>query len=270
METDQQRLQQLYDKLCELNRGEEKMKATCWIFLSGCLTFPNAWAVWLCDSNIQQKVEQGGSTVINRGENIVISNTCSVSEKRLEALSEEFGVTKSAIKSFFKILEQQAVPLEDLDKTLRDIANRYKEMLKNIQSLESADDPQVIQLLKQVQQFLAGKNAEGKDIPIDFDQAEKALKLAFEREKEAIQKLEKVEKIKTKKDKKRLSAVGIKAQEAELNFTRLRYLAAGEAYQEAAELLPEGYEKELGQCLNWVGFAFYQAGQYDKALPLFQ
>ena len=45
-----------------------------------------------------------------------------ISEERHERLAEEFGVTRSALTSFFNILEQQLVPPEDLDHTLRQIA----------------------------------------------------------------------------------------------------------------------------------------------------
>ncbi len=42
---------------------------------------------------------------------------------------EELGVTKSALISFFRILEQEMVPLCDLDSKLREIAWYYKELL---------------------------------------------------------------------------------------------------------------------------------------------
>jgi hypothetical protein len=52
-----------------------------------------------------------------------------ISEEKYQRLTEELGVTRSALKSFFKILEQQQVPPEDLDHTLRQIATSYKAKL---------------------------------------------------------------------------------------------------------------------------------------------
>jgi hypothetical protein len=54
-----------------------------------------------------------------------------ISEERHERLAEELGVTRSALTSFFKILEQHQVPPEDLDYTLRKIARSYNGVSAN-------------------------------------------------------------------------------------------------------------------------------------------
>ena len=62
-------------------------------------------------------------------------------------------MTHSALRSFFKILEQQQVPLEDLDHTLRQIATSYKDLQAELQSFTS-DDPAVVALKQQARTAL--------------------------------------------------------------------------------------------------------------------
>src|SRR5262249_19701324 len=57
---------------------------------------------------------------LSAGRDIVITQTQGISAEQLQRLAEELGVTKAALTSFFKILEQQNVPLEDLDAKLRE------------------------------------------------------------------------------------------------------------------------------------------------------
>lgn len=76
-----------------------------------------------------------------------------ISEERFQELSEELGVTKAALKSFFKILERNAVPPEDLDSTLRTIAKHYKELNENLATFTS-DDPEVNNLKAQTREAI--------------------------------------------------------------------------------------------------------------------
>jgi hypothetical protein len=67
-----------------------------------------------------------------------------------------------ALTNFFKILQEQNVKPEDYDHTLRTIAERYLNLLKEVAALQS-EDPEVKALLTQAEQVL--KQGE-------FDQAE--------------------------------------------------------------------------------------------------
>src|SRR5262249_9585573 len=54
-------------------------------------------------------------------------------------LSQQFGVQDGALTTFFRILGDQRVPIENLDMALRQIAGRHLELQRQIAAL-SADD----------------------------------------------------------------------------------------------------------------------------------
>jgi len=155
---------------------------------------------------------------------------------------------------------------------LREIAESYKKLLENFKLLDSSDDPVVRELLQQAQQAISGEDAHGKPVTIDFAQAEQLLQQAFEQEQHGIAQLEEIEeKARAAREKKRLSAAEIMAQRGELAETQFHYQDAARYYQKALELLPAGHEEKKAEYLNNAGQAFYQqAGEYDKALPLYE
>ncbi|MCP4353759.1 MAG: OmpA family protein [Desulfobacterales bacterium] len=102
--------------------------------------------------------------------------------EQFQKLSEELGVTKSALKSFFRILEQKRVSPEDLDSTLREIAKRHREFQKELDAFQS-DDPKVDQLRSKAKLSLNVGN---------FDLAEKYLKEADKVDQDAIEKIEEI------------------------------------------------------------------------------
>ena len=103
-----------------------------------------------------------------------------ISEERHERLAEELGVTRSALRSFFKILEQQQVPPEDLDHTLRQIATSYKDLHAKLQRFTS-DDPAVMALKQQARDALEAG---------EFARAEALLNEASAKDLEAAQQLQ--------------------------------------------------------------------------------
>ena len=62
-------------------------------------------------------------------------------------LAQRFGVTDTAVTTFFRILGERKVPVEDLDAKLREIAARHLTLLKQVESL-SGEDPQLDALKK--------------------------------------------------------------------------------------------------------------------------
>ena len=192
-----------------------------------------------------------------------ITSTRGISEDQFQKLAEEFGVTKAALKSFFKILEQRAVPSEDLDSTLRTIAERYKALDEKLKTFVS-DDPTVQALKEQARQALeAGK----------FDRAEQLLNEASEKDLQAVQQIEKsteeleaiIEKNKVIIRKRRLSAAASKAENGDLKYTQLAYGEAAAYYRQAAELVPADEKSTLAEYLNFEGIVWLDAGQYTKA-----
>ena len=85
---------------------------------------------------------QGDVTVTRT---VHITNIQGISAEEHERLTKELGVTDAALNNLFKILEQQQVPREDLDTTLRDIAKKYKTLQEQLRTFTS-DDPTVVAL----------------------------------------------------------------------------------------------------------------------------
>jgi len=192
--------------------------------------------------------------VIHEGEgNVIINKTTNtgIPLKEFLALSQELSVSQSALKSFFKILEKEQVPSEDLDSTLREIAKRYKDLLAKVDTLNSNDESVKLLITQAKQALEAGEFEKAESLfnqakKTDIDAAKQILKQAQEQANERL-----------------VSAAESAAANGDLKMTQLAYKEAGEYYQEAAELLPVGNDEKLAKYLNWAGQAFYYAGLYD-------
>ncbi|MBF0552746.1 MAG: toll/interleukin-1 receptor domain-containing protein, partial [Deltaproteobacteria bacterium] len=171
-------------------------------------------------------------------------------------LAAKLGVTEAALGNFFEIMEEQQVPPEKLDCTLRDIAGRYKDLQAKLAQTNS-DDSEVIALKEQAKQALD----EG-----DFDQAENLLNQASDSAlnvaKMAQERIKKDQEI---VDKQFLSAAASKAEAGDLKMTQLAYAAAADYYGRAAELVPVGSELDKAGYMNQQGSALYLAGKYAEA-----
>jgi tetratricopeptide (TPR) repeat protein len=176
--------------------------------------------------------------------------------EQFQRLSEALGVTKAALTSFFKILEQQEVPPEDLDAKLREIATHYKALLERIRTL-SADDPHIAHLRDTAETAIQEGN---------FDRAEQLLNEASAKDLEVAQELQDI------MTKRLLAAAEAKATNGALKMTQLAYAEAANYYHQATELveqMPVGSEEHLARFLNDWGAASYDAGDYrDAERPL--
>ena len=128
----------------------------------------------------QEKVTQevrGDGNIFSATGNVTVNG---ISPEVFAEYVSKLAVTESALASFFKILEEQQVPLGDLDSKLRDIAAQYKELLARLETVQSQD--QEVRRLKDGarQAIEAGKYAE----------AEELLNLAEARDVQAIEELE--------------------------------------------------------------------------------
>jgi tetratricopeptide (TPR) repeat protein len=183
-----------------------------------------------------------------------VTITYGISPEQYGRLAVELGVTDSALKSFFNILEQQSVAPGDLDSTLRDIAKNYKTLQERLQAFTS-DDPVVSALKREASHALnAG----------EFMRAETLLNQASAKDLESAQQLQETA------TKRLLSAASSKAENGQLKNTQLRYTEAVTYYRQAAELVecvPNGPEEILALYLNEWGTALYQGGDYRSAEP---
>jgi len=219
--------------------------------------------------------------IVNTGDNNIttikkITNT-GIPLEQFVALSQQLGVTESALKSFFKILEQQQVPSEDLDSTLREIAKRYKDLLVKVGTLNSNDES-INLLIKRAEQAL--ENGE-------FDKTESLFNLAKKQSLESAKKRKAlIEEQQVLYEEEMFSAALSAEANGELKMTQLAYKEAGEYYQEAADLLPKAelmlkgenrlsmvgllYQSTLAEYLNQAGVAFNSAGLYTQAKLLLE
>jgi len=233
----------------------------------------------LGDAENSQNVENDSEAIINQDGNVTVNknknyyNYYNISPEKHAEYTSNLGLTGTALDYLFKILEQNKVDRADLDKKLGEIAENYKKMLEleNDKLLEGSDDPEVNTLLRQARESIEGKDAQGNSATIDFAKAEALLQQAGQRELQHIKELQQIEeKAKAAREKKHVSAAGIRAQHGKLLDTQLKYAEAADYYQQVAKLLPEGSEKDKGDYLNNAGLALYHAGKYQQARPLYQ
>jgi tetratricopeptide (TPR) repeat protein len=199
-----------------------------------------------------------GTAIMQTGSgSLHLTNIHGISAEEHTRLSQELGVTNSALKSFFKVLEQQHVPREDLDSTLRDIAKRYQELQDKLRTFTS-DDPAVVAL----------KQAASKALEAgDFAQVETLLNEASQKDLEGAQQFQQMA------TKRWLSAAASKAELGTLKDTQLRYTEAAAYHRQAAEWvesLPKGSEEILATYLNNWAESSLQAGDYRSAEPPFR
>jgi len=191
---------------------------------------------------------------------VVISNHLNKSKtiqqgippEEYQRLAEDFGVTKNAVKNFFKIIEQKDVPKEDWDFTLRQIATRHKELLSRLDQFNVTVDEEIQELRLKAEEAIN----EG-----DYDNADKYLDEAIERQMVCITNAEK------ELTNCKLSAAEMKVDKGDIELTRINYKAATKLFKEAVELVPDGDEHELkkAEYLQKFGDAAYYAGRYDES-----
>jgi tetratricopeptide (TPR) repeat protein len=172
-----------------------------------------------------------------------------VPTEQFQLLAEELGVTKAALTSFFKILEQQRVPPEDLDSKLREIATNYKRLHAQLSQFLS-EDPTVMALRREANKALEAG---------DFAQVEILLRQAEERDLHAIQEQQ------ASLKKRQLSAAATSAELGALKNTQLAYAAAATHYRQAAAVVPQEEVITQATYLHEAGVAWWYAGQYADA-----
>ncbi len=98
---------------------------------------------------IEQSAGGVGTAVIHTGKGDVYTG---ISPERFQALSEQLGITRAALKNFFKILQHKDVPVEEYDSTLRKIAETYKDLDERLDRFRSSD-PTVTALKEKAREY---------------------------------------------------------------------------------------------------------------------
>ena len=184
---------------------------------------------------------------------IIINNIQDIDPEEHRAIAKQLGVTEQALENVFAIIDQQQVPLKELDTKLREIAEQYKTLLSNVRVLNS-DAPEVTRLQNEAEMALKAG---------EFARAEGLLNEASAKDIAAIQALEEQQvKLQTARKQRQLSAAN-----GDLKNTQLAYVEAAAYYRQAVELLPDEGPLTIAKYLNERGNAFYRAGQYAEARP---
>ncbi|MCI5177918.1 MAG: hypothetical protein D3911_01090 [Candidatus Electrothrix sp. AW3_4] len=95
----------------------------------------------------------GNAPATVAGHDVTVHYHSGISPEDFARYAGELAVTDAALASFFKILEEQPVPRSDLDAKLREIAARYKELLHEVEAVQSTD-PQVVKLKSEAKQAI--------------------------------------------------------------------------------------------------------------------
>jgi len=195
---------------------------------------------------IEQHVSEGSTAVIHTGKGDVYMG---ISLERFQALSGELGVTQTALKNFFKIIQQENVPAEEYDSTLRKIAKTYKELAERLGRFSSSD-PTVTALKEKAKEYLTSG---------DFKQAESFLNKAMLQDLEAARQMEEIA------EARMISAAASMSEIGELKEIQLDYKEAASCYRQASESVPKGNDLILAEYLGKWGMASYESGAYSAA-----
>jgi hypothetical protein len=134
---------------------------------------------------------------------------------RYEMISHAFGVTDTAVTTFFRILGETKVATEDLDAKLREIAARHLTLLKQAEASPD-DDPEVAAIKKQAVMAIGAG---------DYRRAEKLLQHAVDADLAVGRRAQDAA------SKRFLTTAKTRADLAELKLTELHFTTAVENFR---------------------------------------
>ena len=169
---------------------------------------------------------------------------------RYDALTKEFGVTDAALATFFRVLGERKVPIEQLNESLQRIAGEHNDLLRKIASL-SGNDPQSNELRKQA--TTAVKNG-------NYSQAEDLLNQAMANDEKAAKEAA------DNAQQAQLSVAKTKSELGKLRLAQLQYAAAASIFLEAAQLAPKNEPLARASYLSEAGKANMQAGNSQNGI----
>jgi tetratricopeptide (TPR) repeat protein len=169
---------------------------------------------------------------------------------RYDALTKEFGVTDAALVTFFRVLGERKVPIEQLNESLQRIAAEHNDLLRKIASL-TGNDPQSGELRRQA--ATAVKNG-------NYSQAEGLLNQAMANDEKAAK--EAVENA----QQAQLSVAKTKSELGKLKLAQLQFAAAASIFLEAVQLTPVNEPLARASYLSAAGKASVDAGNFQNGI----
>jgi tetratricopeptide (TPR) repeat protein len=155
-------------------------------------------------------------------------------QARIDELADQLHTSSEAVRGFFKILQQEDVPVEQLQMKLTLIAQRYVHMLERLNALdpEDADAKGYIDEAREVLRRAGSAK--------DYDRADDLLSQAEEAQDRSLRRAEALEhEAHQAAIRLRRGKAATRAERGELSLTRLDYLQAAQHFQSAANLFAE-------------------------------
>ena len=169
-------------------------------------------------------------------------------------VSKELGVTENAVKSFFKIIEQNDISKEDWNTTLIQIATRHKELISRLDQFNYIDE--------EIQELRLKAEVAIKDGK--YNKAYDVLDVALEKQISYINNAQK------ELNSSKISAVELYADKGTLELIRINYKSAYIYFKKAVELIPDGYNLKRALYLQKYGEAAFYAGFFQESQNAFE
>jgi len=198
-------------------------------------------------------INQSHQQVIDQQNADTIIHKYGIQPEYLVKLSGELGITNTALRNFFNIIEHERVPIDELDHTLREIAKSYQNLISQVNSLNSTE-PEIQELQEKAKQHLK---------LLEFTEAEALLKKAIELDTEAEKAIE------DRLNQRRISAASSLFTLGHSKLTQIKYKEAADYFKQALKKLPHNHEQR-SVYLNQCGSLSHDLGEYDKAIEYYE
>jgi tetratricopeptide (TPR) repeat protein len=163
-------------------------------------------------------------------------------QSRIDELASQLHTSREAVLGFFKILQEEDVPVEQLETKLTLIAQRYVDMLKRLAALDPED--------KEAQGHIdeARKVLRQAASTREYGRADALLSQAEEAQDRTLRRAEDLEReVHQAVSRLRSGKAATRAERGELSLTRLDYLQAAQHFKSAASLVAgDDLELRLG------------------------
>jgi tetratricopeptide (TPR) repeat protein len=156
----------------------------------------------------------------------------SAQQARIDELAARLNTSREAVLGFFKILQEEDVPVEQLQTKLTLIAQRYVGMLERLATLDP-EDAEPLGYIQQARDIL-GQAASAAD----YNRVDELLSKAEAAQERGLQGAEDLEREAHEAASRiRRGTAATRAERGELGLTRLDYLQAAQHFKSAASLV---------------------------------